>query len=174
MLEFLAKGGGIALLEVNPGLVIWTFIIFGIVLFLLHRFAWHPITVALDQRAEKIHSDIDSARRLKDDAERKLTEYLQKIEELQSEGQKVLTQSRKEAEEQKEKMMAAAKEETHSLLERSKREIQVAKDVAVTETKEQVVGLAVAIASEILSRDINTKDHEKLLHDTMHKFQSIG
>ena len=86
LLEFMAKEGGISLLEVNPGLVIWTFIVFGIVLFLLRRFAWDPISQALDRRAEKIHGDIERAQKLKEEAESKLSQYLGKLGSLEEEG----------------------------------------------------------------------------------------
>ena len=74
MLEFIAAEGGISLLEVNPGLAIWTTVTFLLVLFILQKFAWKPITSALDERANKIHEDLDRAERIRTDAESKLEE----------------------------------------------------------------------------------------------------
>jgi F-type H+-transporting ATPase subunit b len=55
---YLAAGG---LLDVNPGLLIWTIITFSIVVIILRKFAWNPIINALDERADKIHGDIEKA-----------------------------------------------------------------------------------------------------------------
>ena len=109
IIDLLAKEESISLLEVNPGLVIWTFIVFGIVLFLLHRFAWGPITLALDTRASKIHRDLESAKEIKEDAEKKLSSYLSQLDNLKKEGQKILEESKLEAEKISSKILSDAK-----------------------------------------------------------------
>ena len=52
-----------ALLRVDPGLVIWLWITFGIVLLILRLTVWGRITGGLDRRSERIASDLESARR---------------------------------------------------------------------------------------------------------------
>lgn len=76
---FLASGGGLNLLEVNPGLVFWTVFTFLVVVLVLKKFAWDPILKALDARAEKIHGDIDKATELKTQAEELYKSYEAKI-----------------------------------------------------------------------------------------------
>ena len=92
MLEFIAAEGGISLLEVNPGLAIWTTVTFLLVLFILQKFAWKPITSALDERANKIHEDLDRAERIRTDAESKLEEYMEKLNGLKEEGQDIIAE----------------------------------------------------------------------------------
>ena len=154
-------------MEVNPGLVLWTFIIFGIVLFLLHRFAWGPISQALDRRAEKIHGDIDRAQKLKEEAEAKLSQYLGKLDALKEDGQDLIHQSRKEAQEQSEKIMSQAKQEANTLLERAHREILSAKDKALAEVEKHVVDLAIQVASQILERQLAPEDHRKFTQEAL-------
>lgn len=163
----MAKEGTISLLEVNPGLVIWTFIVFGLVLFLLHRFAWRPISQALDRRAEKIHGDIDRAQKLKEEAEGKLSQYMGKLDSLKEEGQKLIEKSRKEAEKQGEKIVTQAKQEAKLLLEGAHRATQGAKDKALAEVEKHVIDLAIEIASQILERQLGPEDHEKFLAEAL-------
>jgi len=85
MLQYLAEGG-IALLDVNPGLMIWTTITFFIVFFVLRSLAWKPISQSLDARADRIHADLDRAENLKKEAEAKFEEYMQKLNSLRGLG----------------------------------------------------------------------------------------
>ncbi len=174
LLDYLAKAEGIALLDVNPGLVLWTFIIFGIVLLLLHRFAWGPISKALDERADKIHSDIQSAEKLKNEAQEKLSEYLKQLDLLKEEGSQMLAESRKQAEEQRNEILSTAKEEANAVLERSKREILHTKDQALADVHQQIVGFAVAVAGQILERQLKPEDHKKLTLEAMQKLQGLS
>ena len=174
LLHYLAKEGGIALLEVNPGLVLWTFIVFGIVLFLLHRFAWTPIAQALDARAAKVHGDIEQAEKLKEDAEQKLSDYLQRLEGLQAEGDKITQESRVQAEKQREELLAQAKTEAQTILEHSKREVLQAKTKALAEIHQQIVEVGTSVATQILGRQLNSEDHKQLALDAVKELKSLN
>ena len=64
-----------ALSRVDPGLVIWLWITFGIILLILRFTAWDRITGALDKRSQKIASDLESARLAGEKATAVLAEY---------------------------------------------------------------------------------------------------
>ncbi len=174
LLEFLAGEGGIAILDVNPGLVIWTFIIFFIVVFILRKFAWNPIAGALDARAQKIHDDIDRAETLRSDAEEKLQEYLKKLDGLRAEGQEIVAEARKDADELKNEILATARKEAEDLKNRALREVSLARDSALEEIHNQVTDLSIAVAGQILERDLKAGDHEKMIKETISKIKSMN
>lgn len=174
LLEFLAGEGGIAILDVNPGLVIWTFIIFFIVVFILRKFAWNPIADALDARAQKIHDDIDRAETLRRDAEEKLQEYLKKLDGLRSEGQEIVAEARKDADELKNEILATARKEAEDLKNRALREVSLARDSALDDIHRTVTDLSIAVAGQILERSLNAKDHEKMIGETIAKIKSMN
>ncbi|MBI3396448.1 MAG: ATP F0F1 synthase subunit B, partial [Spirochaetia bacterium] len=111
LLDYLASGDTIALLDVNPGLVIWTTVTFTIVLLVLKRYAWKPITSALDARAEKIHADIERAETLKNEAEKKLEEHTSKVNALREESKQILAEARTDAERLKQEILESARRE---------------------------------------------------------------
>ena len=90
----------------NPGTIFWMLIIFGIVLFVLRKFAWKPILNALSEREESISTALNSA------------EFARKeVEGLKADNDKIIVEARrekdiilKEAKEIKEKIIAEAKE----------------------------------------------------------------
>lgn len=174
LFEYLAEGGKIAILDANPGLVIWTFLVFGVVLFILRKFAWSPIASALDARAEKIHADIDRAESLRGDAEEKLQEYLKKLDGLRAEGQEIVAEARKDADELKAEILATAKKEAEDLKNRALREVSLARDSALEDIHKQVTELSIAVAGQILERDLKAGDHEKMVSETISKIKSMN
>jgi len=174
VLEYLASEGGIALLDVNPGLVIWTTATFFVVLVILRIFAWKPIAGALDERAAKIHADIDRADNLRKDAERKLTEYEEKLNSLRTEGQDILNEAKKDAERLKEEILAHARKEAEAVKERGIRDLNLAKDKALEDLHKQVASLSVAVASQILGKALSPEDHKRLIQDTISGIRSMN
>jgi len=174
LLDYLAGEGGIALLEVNPGLIIWTTITFGVVLVVLRAFAWKPIIGALDERAEKVHSDIERAESIRLEAERKLSEYLEKLNGLRAEGLDIVQEARRDAEKLKNDMLTSARTEADGIKERSLREVKLAMDKALDEYHNRVVEISVAVASQILGKTLNAADHEKLIADSIKNIEGVN
>ncbi len=62
------------LIQVAPGLMIWTLICFGITFFVLKKYAFGPIQNAIDQRRERIRQSIEEAERARSEARRLLAQ----------------------------------------------------------------------------------------------------
>ena len=174
LLDYLAGEGGIALLDMNPGLVIWTFIAFFIVLFLLSKFAWGPISKALDERAARIHDDLERAEALKTEAEEKLEEYLKKLDGLREEGHAIVNEAQEDARKLKEKMLAEAKSEADAIKERALREVDLARDHALADIHKAVTEVATAVAAKILAKELSSADHSKLVQDAVKELESLN
>ena len=69
------------LIQVTPGLMIWTIVCFLIALFVLKRFAFGPIQKAIDDRRERIRQSIDEADRAREEARNLLEEHRKLIED---------------------------------------------------------------------------------------------
>ncbi len=174
MLEYLASGDTIALLDVNPGLVIWTTITFTIVLVVLKKFAWTPITSALDARAEKIHADIERAEQIKNDAEKKLEEYTSKLNALREEGKTIIAEARTDGERVKQEILETSRREAEAIKSRGMREVELAMDTALQKFHHDVADLSVAVASQILGRSMTKDDHARLIEESIQKFRSLN
>jgi len=173
MLEFLAAEGGISLLDVNPGLAIWTTVTFLLVLFILQKFAWKKITGALDERSSKIHEDLDRAERVRKDAEAKLEDYMEKLNGLKEEGQEIIAEARKDAEGLRNEILETARKEAEQIRERSRKEIDLAMDAALDQLHKDVTGLSVQIASQILGKTLSEKDHKDLIEQSIKSVRSL-
>jgi F-type H+-transporting ATPase subunit b len=174
ILEYLASEGGLSLLDVNPGLVIWTTVTFLVVFAVLKIFAWKPITTALDSRAEKVHADIERAEAVKKDAEKRLEEYIAKLDGLKEEGYSILTESKRDAERLRDEILSSAKKEADAIKERGLRDVKLAVDQALDQIHREIANLSVEIAGKILGKTLTAKDHQELISDSISKLKSLN
>lgn len=174
ILEYLAGEGGIALLDVNPGLVIWTSFTFLVVMLILRFFAWKPIAKALDERADKIHADLDRAESIRKEAEARLEEYIGKLNGLRAEGQEIISEARRDAEAMKQQVLAEAKQEAEAVKARGTRDIQLAMDKALEQYHQTLTDMSIAVAGQILGRTLKAADHQELISSSVAQIKGLG
>jgi F-type H+-transporting ATPase subunit b len=141
----------------------WTLLIFVIVLVVLGKFAWGPILSTLQSRENFIRQALESAKHDREAAEARLKEYEQKLAASRGEATAIVEEGRRDAEVVKRRIEAAAKEETDKMIERAKREIQIATDTAVKELYTRSAKLATQLAAQVIGRELSPQDHERLI-----------
>ncbi len=164
---------GLDLLSVNPGLLFWTLVTFLIVVIILKVFAWNPIIHALDERAEKIHGDIDKADKMRKEAEEALKAYQLKIADANKEANAILETAKSDANNLKNKTLEETQHELKSMKEQSLRDIELSKQKAVQEIQEQVIELSVSIAGQILEKKLKTEDHVAFVNNEIEKLKGL-
>src|ERR1700674_875897 len=93
----LASGNSF-LITPNVGLTIWTLVVFAISLYILKRVAFPRITKALDDRRERISQSIDAAERTRQDAEKLLAEYRERLKAARAQSDEIVQRARQTAE----------------------------------------------------------------------------
>lgn len=149
------------------GNALWTVVIFGLVVLVLGKFAWGPILGSLQAREKFIHESLEKARLEREAAEIRLREYEEKLASARSEATAIVDEARRDAEVVKRKIEADAKLEGDKMIERAKREIQIATDTATKELYTLSARLATDMASRVLGREISLEDHERLIADSI-------
>ena len=150
-----------SVIKPDPGLLIWTTIIFGLFWFIMSRFAFKPIAESLKKREVDIQSSLDEAKRAREE-----------MSHLQAENEKLLAQAReersailKEAKEAKEEIIAEAKEragaEYKRKVESAIQDIENQKQAALVSLKNQAGQMAVEIAEKLLSRELSNKTEQE-------------
>ena len=153
----------------DVGNVIWTLIIFGLVVFVLGRFAWGPILSGLQSREAFIRESLESARRDREQAEARLAQYVEKLNSARSEATAIVEEARRDAETVKRRIEEEANVEASRMVERAKREIGIAKETAVKDLYGVAARLTTEVAGRILAREIKPQDHERLIRDSISK-----
>ncbi len=150
------------LLQINPGLIIWTTITFLVLMWALKKLAWKPILSALESREERIRSALDEAEKNRQEAEKKLAEYEKMIEDAKRQSQEIVNKGRKTAEMLKEEVVQKANEEAARLLEKAKREISLEREKAIEDIRKLAVDLSVHAASKLIAKNLTGEDHKKI------------
>lgn len=154
-----------ALLRVDPGLVIWLWITFGIILLILRLTVWNRITSGLDKRSERIASDLEAARAAGEKAGAVLAEYDQKIREGRNEAARIIEEARNEASRLRESLLLQSQAEAREVMERAAQEIARAQEDAERALRGQVVSLSFSIADSILKRETGSKDNRAFVEE---------
>jgi len=158
---------------INPGfgLVIWMTLAFGILLFVLAKYAWPSIMDALAEREKSIEEALLSAEKARQAMEKLKLGNEELIREAKDERDNIL----KEARSLKEKMINDAKEKAQitadSIVENARKSIESEKKAALAEIKNTIASFSIDIAEKILREELKDKKKqtvyvEKLLKET--------
>lgn len=156
------------------GNIIWTLVVFGLVVFVLGKFAWGPILDGLQQREDFIRESLESAKRDRDEAEARLKSYDDKLTAARAEASAIVEEGRRDAEVLRQRIEEEAKDEAEKLIQRAKREIGIAQETAVKELYTLSGKLATDIAARIVARELKPEDHERLIAESIEELEQLG
>ena len=155
------------LVQPDPGLFIWTILTFGVLFFLLARFAWGPLLKALEERQDTIRKSLDDADQARQELERLHQESAQIIAEARAEAQSIVSKSRAAAETVREDLKQKAKEEAEALVRGAQRQIQLETARALQQIRHEVVDLSLAVASKLIRKNLTQEDNDALIQDSL-------
>ncbi len=158
-----SEGGNGGLLDVNPGLMIWTVVTFIVLLFVLKKVAWKPILAALDKRENDIKESLAQAEKARDEAKQILEENQANLAKAEEESRKIIEQSRTYAESLKEQLMRESKEQAKKIVDDASSEIQRNKDAAFEELKGQIAEIAVGAAEKIIRDTLDAQKSKQVI-----------
>lgn len=147
---------------------------FLVLLVLLWKFAFPPITKMLDQRAETIRESLEKSEETRVEAERLLDEYKVQMAEARQEAAKVIEQGRKVADTMKDEIIAKANEEAAAILVKAREEIGSEKRAAMAELQASVADLSVAVAGKLIGTSLSDAEHRKLIESYVAEVGSLN
>ena len=150
------------------GTIFWMLIIFGIVLFILKKFAWVPILKALKDREKSIADALNTAEKTRKEVAGLKASNDQIIAEARKEKDLIL----KEARDMKDRLISDAKVqanlEAQKSIEYARQQINAEKISAINDIREQVAGLSILIAEKVIRKELeNPQEQEKLVEDLL-------
>ena len=126
-----------ALIQVTPGLMIWTILAFLITLFVLKRYAFGPIQKTIDERREQIRRSIEEADHAREEARKLLEEHRALIAQARQEAEKIRQEVRADAESMRERV------------------------------REEVAELTLVAATKVTGKVLDQADHRRLIEDAI-------
>lgn len=160
-----AEEGGGGPLDVNVALIIWTLLIFGVVLFVLSRTAWPNILGAVERRETHIRELLEGAERDRAEAAALADENRRLVEETRARTQEAVGEARTQAEAMRAEMEAAAARDRAERMERAEREIASAREAALDSVRREAATIAMAAAEKLVRRSLDTEDNRRLVRE---------
>lgn len=164
--------GGLTPFAGDLGNAVWTLLTFGLVVFVLGKYAWKPILNGLSQREQFIRSALEQAQRDREEAEAHLRDYNEKLIASRAEATAIVEEARRDAETVKHRLEEEANAEAEKIIERARREIGIARQTAVKDLYAVAARLTTDLAGRILEREIRPQDHERLIRDSIARLSS--
>ena len=155
------------LVQLDPGLFVWTIITFLILLGVLTRFAWKPLLKALETRENEISQSLEDAEKAKQELERLSAESDEIIAKARSEAQGIVSEGKKAAEQLTANTLNKAKEEAMANLSAAKEQIKIERDKAIVEIKGEVVNLSLSIAEKLVKKNLSKEDNKSLIDESL-------
>ncbi len=160
------------LVQPDPGLFFWTIAVFLVLLFLLRKFAWGPLLAALEERQAGIRKSLDDA----DKARRELADVQTKASALigkaRMEADAILSEARADGVRIRQELRDLAQKEAEAITRNAQQQIQLERDRAVTELRQEAVDLSVLIASKLVRRNLTREDNAALIEDALQQVDS--
>lgn len=151
------------LLTPHGGLMVWTLVIFVGLFLILSRYAFGPITRAVEAREQALQDAIDQAKKDREEAARILAEHRTQLEGARGEAQKIIAEGRAVGEKLRTDMLEETRTQQQDMLERARREIAGERDRAIAQIREEAVDLALAAASKVIEKNLDDSANRKLV-----------
>jgi len=151
--------------DLNFGLTLWTWVLFGIFAFVLSKLAWKPLLGMIEEREKSIRDAVASAESSKEEAQKLLAQHQELIREAGRQREERVKRALADAETVKADLVAAARAEAERTVQKAREQIEREKKLAIQELRSSVADLAVEAASRIVQSSLTPDAQKKLVHE---------
>ena len=160
------------LVQLDPGLFFWTILTFVLISFVLSKFAWKPLLLALKEREDQINESLDNAENARVELEKINSESEVIMSKARSEALEIHSEAKMTAEKVKSDLLEKANLEIKKLKETSEQQIRIEKEKAISEIRKEVVGLSLIIAEKLIKKNLSKSDNETLIKETLNNLKT--
>jgi F-type H+-transporting ATPase subunit b len=160
-------------MSLQLNLMFWTLAIFGILFFILRRFAFGPIAAAVESREKALEAALDAAKADREAAAKLLAQHQAQIDAARGEAQKLIADGRSVAEKMRSDLLEQTRREQQDMLERARREIESEKDRAISQLRREAVDLALAGASKVIEQNLESAKNRQLVESYLASIGSV-
>ena len=164
MQSVLASSG---LIEVVPGLMIWTLIAFGITFFVLRKYAFGPIQKTIDERRDRIRQAVDEADNARNEARELLEQNRAILAQARSVSAEILAEARRVSDAQLERAKQEAEVERQRRMEETRRQIEAETARAIGQIRSEVADLTIEATQRVVGKVLDSADQRRLVEEAV-------
>ena len=156
-----------ALIQVTPGLMIWTIVAFFITFFVLRKYGFGPIQKMIDERRAQIARSIEEADHARDEARNLLEEHKKLMQEARGEAEGIINEARKTRDSIETRMREETEAERQRRLEETRKEIAAETARALQQIRAEVADLTLEAASRVVGRTLDAERDRELISEAI-------
>jgi F-type H+-transporting ATPase subunit b len=149
------------------GVMLWTLIVFGIVMLVLWKVVFPLITEALDKRTRMIEDSIDSAEKTKREADELLREYRERLSDARGQADDIVARARRTAETAENETIAEARAKREEMMEQTRRDIEAETRRAIQQIRAEVADLTVLATEKVTRKTLDSADQKRLVEEAL-------
>lgn len=158
-----------SLLNISPGLMIWTIINFLIFLFVVIKFGGKIILDGMKTREDRIQNSIDAAEQANENAQILMQQSQEQLNNAQKEVSAIIAKGKEQGEAMIRKATEEADKAKKAKVDDAIRAIERNKEQAIKELRSEVAGLVVEATEKILDETLDKEKHYKLVENYLDK-----
>ena len=155
--------------EAFVGVNFWTMIFAWcnllVLYFVLRKLLFKPVKNMIDSRQQEIDGMYSDAEKSREDADAMKADYEEKISHAKEESEEILKNAVRRAQLREEEILREANDKASRVIKRAEEQVEMEQKRAMTELKNEVSDMAIGIASAVIERDIDRKEHEALIDE---------
>jgi F-type H+-transporting ATPase subunit b len=155
------------LIQVTPGLMVWTIICFLVSLYVLKRWAFGPIQKLIDERRERIRQSLVEADHAREEARKLLEEHRQLIAQARQEAEKIRQEVRADAESMRERVRDETEADRQRRLEETRRQIEAETARSLNTIRQEIADLTLIAVSKVTGKVLDTGDQRRLIDEAV-------
>ena len=155
------------LIDVVPGLMIWTLVCFAITFFVLKKLAFSRIQQGIDSRRDRIRAAIDEADKAREEARELLEQHRQLIAEAKGDAADILADARKVADAQIVRVKEEAEVERERRLEETRRQIDAETKRSLDMIRSEVADLTLEATARVTGKVLDAEDQRRLIDEAI-------
>jgi F-type H+-transporting ATPase subunit b len=155
------------LIEVVPGLMIWTLIVFAITFFVLRRYAFGPIQTAIDRRRDRIREALDAADRARSESEQLVAQQREQLTKARVQAEEMLADARRVAEDQQRRLREELDAERQRRIEEVRKDIDAETARAIGQIRSEVANLALEATEKVAGKVLTEADQRRLIEEAI-------
>lgn len=166
---FLVRGEGA---PIGPNATaIYQILNFLVLLLVLIGIGWKPLIEALDQRAEKIQSDITAAETDRQEAATLKSQYDGMLDRGRRERSELIAKGEEVAKRERERLLAKTDEETKRLLANAEQEVTAKETQLRQQLSGELLTLTRDLSGRLLKREVTPEDHKEMVDEFVQKIR---
>jgi F-type H+-transporting ATPase subunit b len=159
--------GGSFLVSPGLGLMLWTLLLFGVTMFVLSKTAFPRISEALEKRANAIKENIAASEQTREDAEKLLAEYRERLKEAREQADDINARARKAAEAAVAEATADGRAKREELVAAARKDIETETRRSLEQIRKEVADLTVLATETLTRKSLSDADHQKLVEEAL-------